>query len=224
MIEPAPNVSLNVPPPSFTGSVADWFYSFGICNPGALVLRNYPNYLRDFARPDGDRIDLAAIDVMRDRERGVPRYNRFRELLHLPPVRSFEEMCTSAASATENADMAKELKAIYGEVDRVDLMVGAYAEAPPPGFGFSDTAFRIFILMASRRLKSDRFFTTDFTTDVYSPAGMDWINNNGMASILLRHYPELGPALRGIENPFAPWKTLDDSKNYQPYESREGKA
>jgi len=30
-----------------------------------------------------------------------------------------------------------------------------------PGFGFSDTAFRIFILMASRRLKSDRFFTND---------------------------------------------------------------
>ena len=222
-IEPAPNVPLNVPPPSFTGSVADWFYSFGICNPGALVLRNYPNYLRDLVRPDGDRIDLASVDIMRDRERGVPRYNRFRELLHLPRVHSFEEMCSSAASASENADLAKELKGIYGDVNRVDLMVGAYAEAPPPAFGFSDTAFRIFILMASRRLKSDRFFTTDFTTDVYSPAGMDWINNNGMASILLRHYPELGPTLRGIENPFAPWKTLADSKDYQPYESREGK-
>lgn len=35
------------------------------------------------------------------------------------------------------------------------------AEPLPPGFGFSDTAFRIFILMASRRLKSDRFFTND---------------------------------------------------------------
>ena len=32
-----------------------------------------------------------------------------------------------------------------------------------PGFGFSDTAFRIFILMASRRLKSDRFFTNDYS-------------------------------------------------------------
>ena len=56
------------------------------------MLRNYPNYLRDFRRPDGDRIDLAAIDVLRDRERGVPRYNRLRELLHLPPVHSFEQM------------------------------------------------------------------------------------------------------------------------------------
>ena len=38
-------------------------------------------------------------------------------------------------------------------------MVGLLAETPPEGFGFSDTAFRIFILMASRRLQSDRFLT-----------------------------------------------------------------
>ena len=51
------------------------------------------------------------------------------------------------------------------------LTVGLFAEPLPAGFGFSDTAFRIFILMASRRLKSDRFFTTDFTPKVYTPAG-----------------------------------------------------
>ncbi len=38
------------------------------------------------------------------------------------------------------------------------------AEDFPEGFAFSDTAFRIFILMASRRLNSDRFFTDYFTT------------------------------------------------------------
>ena len=45
------------------------------------------------------------------------------------------------------------------------------AEPLPPGFGFSDTAFRIFILMASRRLRSDRFFTNDYSPDVYTPEG-----------------------------------------------------
>jgi hypothetical protein len=225
-IDPQPPVSANAnaaspptPPAQVRGSMADWFYSFGICNPGAVVLRNYPNYLRDFIRMpglDNDRVDLAAIDVLRDRERGVPRYNRFRELLHMPPVRSFEQMCS-------DPDLVKELDAIYGHPDRVDLMVGMFAETPPPGFGFSDTAFRIFILMASRRLKSDRFFTTDFTPEVYSPAGMDWVNNNGLASILLRHYPELAPALRAESNPFAPWMTITRSQTYQPYESREAK-
>ena len=50
------------------------------------------------------------------------------------------------------------------------------AEKPPKGFGFSDTAFRIFILMASRRLKSDRFFTDDFRPEVYTQVGYDWVN------------------------------------------------
>src|SRR5690606_38029141 len=92
-----------------------------------------------------------------------------------------------------------------GDIERVDAMVGMYAEPPPRGFGFSETAFRIFILMASRRLKSDRFFTTDFTPRVYTPEGMAWINDNDMTSVLLRHYPELTPALQDAKNAFAPW-------------------
>src|SRR5258707_14127085 len=54
-------------------SMEDLFYSFGICHPGALTLRNFPGFLRDFARPDGERVDLAAIDILRDRDRAVPR-------------------------------------------------------------------------------------------------------------------------------------------------------
>ena len=29
-----------------------------------------------------------------------------------------------------------------------------------------------------------------------------------MRSVLLRHFPELAPALEGVANPFAPWKTV----------------
>ena len=68
-------------------------------------------------------------------------------------------------------------------------MVGMFAEPRPKGFAFSDTAFRIFILMASRRLNSDRFFTRDYTPDVYTEAGLDWIDDNTMAGVLLRHCP-----------------------------------
>jgi Animal haem peroxidase len=84
-------------------------------------------------------------------------------------------------------------------------MVGLYAETPPEGFGFSDTAFRIFILMASRRLNSDRFFTTDYTPTVYTQTGLNWINQNTMGTVLLRHFPSLTPFLRGSKNAFAPW-------------------
>src|SRR5919202_587592 len=42
--------------------------------------------------PDDSYNDLAAIDVLRSRERGVPRYNEFRRLLHKPPLTSFEQL------------------------------------------------------------------------------------------------------------------------------------
>ena len=49
------------------------------------------------------------------------------------------------------------------------------AEPLPKGFGFSDTAFRIFLLMASRRLKSDRFLSKDYRPEIYTKQGIDWV-------------------------------------------------
>jgi hypothetical protein len=195
------------------GSMTDLIYSFGITNPGALVLRNFPNWMRKLRRMKGGRvdeiIDLATIDIVRDRERGVPRYNRFRELFHLPRYRSLDQMIRQSKQLREDAKLADELRTIYkGDIDQVDLMVGMYAETPPELFGFSDTAFRVFILMASRRLKSDRFITKDYTPAVYTQAGLDWIENNNMTSVLLRHYPELTPALQNVPNPFGPWQPV----------------
>jgi hypothetical protein len=90
-------------------------------------------------------------------------------------------------------------------VERVDLLTGTLAETLPPGFAISDTAFRIFILMAGRRIKSDRFLTDDYTPEVYTPAGIDWVEGNGMREVLLRHEPSLGPVLADVRNCFFPW-------------------
>ncbi len=180
-------------------SLTDLFYSFGTSHPGALTLHNYPRYLRHRQEPDGTLIDLSTTEIIRDRERGVPRYNEFRKLVHRPAVQTFEEL-------SDNPEWVEQIRRVYdNDIDKVDLMVGLYAEPLPKGFGFSDTAFRIFILMASRRLNSDRFFTRDYTPEVYTQVGMDWITESGMASIVTRHYPALKPLLQKARNPFAPW-------------------
>jgi hypothetical protein len=130
----------------------------------------------------------------------VPRYNAFRRLLHLNPAEDFDDL-------TDNPEWAEEIRRVYrGDIEAVDLSVGMFAEPRPKGFAFSDTAFRIFALMASRRLNSDRFFTRDYTPQVYTQAGLDWIDDNTMATVLLRHHPELGPAMRSITNAFVPWE------------------
>jgi hypothetical protein len=181
---------------------SDLLYSFGVAHPGAITLHNHPRALQNLTRINGDRVDIGTIDIFRDRERGVPRYNDFREKLRKPRVERFEDL-------TDNPKWASEIRDVYeGDIDRVDTQVGLLAEPPPKGFGFSDTAFRIFILMASRRLKSDRFFTNDYSPEVYTPEGFRWVEDTSMIDVLLRHHPELAPALEGVENAFAPWKTV----------------
>ena len=183
-------------------TMQDLFYSFGVVHPGAIRLHNYPRFLQNLTRDNGEHLDLAAVDILRDRERGVPRYNQFRRLMHKDPVASFDEI-------TDNAAWRQQLKKVYNnDVEQVDLMTGLYAEPLPKGFGFSDTAFRIFILMASRRLKSDRFFTDDFRPEIYTPFGLDYIKKNSMLTVLKRHYPQLARPLEGVQNAFKPWKKV----------------
>ncbi len=183
-------------------TMPDLFYSFGTCHPGAVTLHNYPRHLQNLTRDDGEHLDLAAVDILRDRERGVPRYNQFRRLMHKDPVASFDEL-------TDNVEWRRQLKTVYnGNLESVDLMTGLYAEPLPENFGFSETAFRVFVLMASRRLKSDRFFTDDFRPELYTEFGIEYIRKNTMLHILRRHYPQLAPALEGVTNAFAPWKKL----------------
>ncbi len=180
-------------------SMTDLLYSFGLLHPGVVTLHNFPRFLQQYERPDGKLQDLAATDILRTRELGVPRYNDFRRLLHLEPAESFEDL-------TDNPEWAKQIERVYdGDIEAVDVTVGMGAETLPKGFAFSDTAFRIFVLMASRRLNSDRFFTTDYTPQVYTQVGMDWIDSNDMRSVLLRHYPGLRATMRGVGNAFEPW-------------------
>jgi hypothetical protein len=178
----------------------DVLYGFGVAYQGAITLHNFPNSLMKFDR-DGEIVDLSVVDLVRTRRRGVPRYNDFRAALHKPRIRRWEDL-------TADPQDARLLKDIYKDIDLVDTVVGLFGETPPDGFGFSDTAFRIFILMASRRLQSDRFLNVDFRPEIYSPLGMDWVANNGMKSVIQRNCPELAPLLPQNGSAFAPWRPV----------------
>ncbi len=179
---------------------ADLLYSLGTSHPGAVRLHNFPRHLQNLEKDNGERFDLATVDILRDRERGVPRYNRFRRLFHKSPVLSFDEI-------TDNPKWNEEIKRVYNnDLEKVDLMVGLMGEPLPKGFGFSETAFRVFILMASRRLKSDRFLSKDYRPEIYTRQGIDWVEQNSMIDVITRHFPTLASAMKGIESAFHPWR------------------
>jgi hypothetical protein len=242
------------------GGLPDWALSMGRQRLGLLSLDNHPRFLQNLQVPrlrsETGRIDVAALDIIRDRERGVPRFNEFRRQYGLRSFRSFEELagseyaetlreiygthvCDSAKSITD-ALVDQEGNPITDclgfpdgtEVDNiedVDAVVGWLAEKPserPHGFAISETQFQVFIINASRRLFSDRFFTSSFRPEFYSTLGYRWVMNNGPGEkryepgapngyenyevspfkrVLLRTVPELEGELEGVINAFDPW-------------------
>jgi hypothetical protein len=131
----------------------------------------------------------------------------------MPVPKTFEEL-----TGGDN-QLATELREVYGDIELVDALVGSHSEPVPKGFGFSDTAFRIFILMASRRLNSDRFIAGQWNAETYTEEGFHWVQNNGMKDVLVRHFPELEIHLRNSKNVFSPWEKLAESVKYKGVET-----
>jgi Animal haem peroxidase len=249
------------------GGLANWALSMGRQRLGALTLQNHPQFLQNLdLRPRLDtEIDVAALDIIRDRERGIPRFNEFRRQIGLRQLTSFDDfidrrLLEGSPELEAQRKLIATLREVYGQhtcdaskiittaqrqpngkkindclghddgtvvdnIEDVDLVVGYLAEMTRPhGFAISETQFHIFILNASRRLFSDRFFTSDFRPAFYTQFGIDWVMNNGptvqwedgapnghrqemlpLKRILLRAVPELAPELRHVVNSFDPW-------------------
>jgi hypothetical protein len=248
--------------------LTDWALTMGRQRVGALALHNHPQFLQNLdLRPRLDtKIDVAALDLIRDRERGIPRFNEFRRQIGLRQLTSFDDfidrrLSDSANEAAEQQELTNNLREIYGQhrcdaskiitraqldqngqpindclgkpdgsivdnIEDLDTVVGYLAESTRPhGFAISETQLQIFILNASRRLFSDRFFTSSFRPEFYTKFGIDWIMNNGptgkrwedgepngpkqevlpLKRVLLRVMPELGPELAHVVNTFDPW-------------------
>jgi len=195
--------------------IANLLFSFGTQNPGQLVLNNYPAFMQELSIPGNPLFDMGAVDILRARERGVPRYNEFRRQLGLTPITSFDDLTTDPIQV-------KKLKEVYGDkpedVEKLDLMIGTLAEGHrPTGFGFGETMFQIFILNATRRLQADRFYTDNYNEATYTREGLDWIDSSSFKSVLLRNYPELADTgLANVTNAFEPWdisEKLDSTRH-----------
>ena len=161
-----------------------------------LSLRNYPHELYDLDIPGkSGKVNLAEIDLTRDRERNIPRYNDARRQLLLEPYESLDDL-------TDNEEELALLKSVYTDIDQVDFLVGCLVDKErPEGFAFGIVPYHIFVVMASRRLLSDRFFQEGLTADNYTPWGLSYLATGSFQSIIVRHFPELSESVPS--NPFS---------------------
>ena len=250
--------------------LANWGISMGRQRLGLLTLQNSPLFLQNLSMPrlnsPTGRIDVAALDIIRDREHGVPRFNEFRRQYGLKQLTSFDDFIDprlrkDSPERAEQQRLVEVLREVYGQhkcdqskiittaqlnddgskindclghpngsrvdnIEDVDVVVGMLAEfARPHGFAISETQFQVFILNASRRLFSDRFFTSSFRPEFYTKLGVRWVNENGpdgkvmekgkpngheievspLKRVLLRTIPELKTELGSVVNVFDPW-------------------
>ena len=250
---------------------ANWGLSMGRQRLGLLTLQNTPQFMQNLTLPRlqsaTQKIDLAALDVIRDREHGVPRFNEFRRQYGLRQLTSYDDFIdhrlpVGSPERAQQQQAVATLREVYGQhrcdaskvitaaqrnpdgtrindclghpdgsvVDNIEdvdtVVIGWLSEfTRPHGFAISETQFVVFILNASRRLFSDRFFTSSFRPEFYSTLGVAWVNDNGplgkqyeakrsnghvvevspLKRVLLRTVPELKPELDHVVNVFDPW-------------------
>jgi hypothetical protein len=167
---------------------------------GELTLFNFPKSLQNINIPLTGKMDLGTLDILRDRERGVPRYNDFRRSIGLIPIKKFEDL-------TNDKNAVKILKEVYhNNIELLDLKIGTLSESiRPTGFSLGETILHIASMMVRRKITSDRFYTSDFNEMVYTEFGMKWVLENNMKTILLRNFPNLKKDLYGHPNPFMKW-------------------
>ncbi|KAG5240279.1 alpha-dioxygenase [Salix suchowensis] len=223
----SPPSAEKIPLPSLIGRVGEktssgigfvkLMVSMGHQASGALEPWNYPMWLRDLVAQDvegmdrPDHVDLAALEVYRDRERNVARYNEFRRGLLMIPISKWEDL-------TDDQEVIEALQEVYGdEVEELDILVGLMAEKKITGFAISETAFIIFLLMATRRLESDRFFTSNFNEETYTKKGFEWVNTTeSLKDVLDRHYPEMTAKWMNSASAFSVWDSPKPSPNHIP--------
>jgi len=207
--------------------IDNWALSMGRQRLGVLHLRNQPLFLQNLPMPHlnskSKKLDIVALDLIRDRERGVPRFNEFRRQIGLKTLTSYDDFVNQHLARDDpwrkhQEESVVRMREIYGShicdvskiiskvqrnadgsfindclghpdgsrvdnIEDVDNIVGWLAEyTRPHGFAISETQFHIFIINASRRLFSDRFFTSSFRPEFYSTLGYDWVMNDGLLS------------------------------------------
>lgn len=133
--------------------------------------------LRNFLFDPPVAIDLAAINIQRGRDLGLPRLNEMREALHLEPYAAFEEI-------TDDAGTVAALREAFGSVAMVDLWTGGLSEAVVPGAFVGETFGAIIADQFTRLRDGDRLW---WENQGFDAATREEIRHTSLADIILRN-------------------------------------
>ncbi len=114
------------------------------------VVDDIRNFL--FGKPGQGGFDLAAINIQRGRERGMPSINELRKIFKLPSYKSISDL------NAENLTLTRKLESLYRDIESVDLWVALLSEKKAEGTIFGETMVALLTYTFKNLRDGDRFY------------------------------------------------------------------
>lgn len=122
-------------------------------------------------------LDLAAINIQRGREHGIPGYNEYRVKCNLTEAKTFDDFVEIS-----DVNVRNKLKQLYGHPSNVDLFVGGILEDQVDGAKIGPTFRCILIDQFSRLRTGDRHWYENPST--FTAAQLTQIKMASLARVL----------------------------------------
>ena len=133
--------------------------------------------LRNLLNDPPASIDLAATNIQRGRDLGLPSLNQMRIALGLSPYTSFDQI-------TSDTVVSAGLQTAYVDIDKIDLWIGGLAETPVAGAMVGQTFRTIIIDQFIRTRDGDQQW---FENQPWAPADLAWLKASTLSDIILRN-------------------------------------
>lgn len=123
-------------------------------------------------------LDLAAINIQRGRDHGIPAYNEYRVQCNLTAAQTFDDL----RNEISDANIRMKLKELYGHPGNIDLFVGGILEDQIDGAKIGPT-FRCILIEQFNRLRNgDRHWYENPST--FKPEQLSQIKMASLARVL----------------------------------------
>lgn len=152
-----------------------------------FVADELTNHLFQFGDATPFGMDLAAINIQRGRDHGIPPYTHWREPCGLSSVKTWSDL-----EKVTNQQFVGKVRRLYSHVDDVDLFTGGLAERPLRGGVVGPTFACIIAQQFGNLRKGDRFwYENGHLGSSFSPRQLEQIRKVSLAQVICQTMDEV---------------------------------
>uniref|UniRef100_A0A8I3Q2P6 Lactoperoxidase n=1 Tax=Canis lupus familiaris TaxID=9615 RepID=A0A8I3Q2P6_CANLF len=123
-------------------------------------------------------LDLAATNIQRGRDHGLPPYADFRVFCNLTSVENFEDL----RNEIKDSEIRRKLKKLYGNPGNIDFWPALMVEDLIPGTRVGPTLMCLFVTQFQRLRDGDRFWYEN--PGVFTPAQLTQLRQASLGRVL----------------------------------------